>query len=486
MKKNRLRALCCLLALMLLLSSLASCKKSGQEGANTNTGIVDSDLDNVDLWAQLPKTNYGGEEINILIASEHSYEFAEALNGQLVNDEVYKREIQIESEYGVSLLYYPELGMWVHRDSFNSLIRNDITSGYGSYDLIDGINSIAMMLTTEGLFKNFNDIDCINFDDPWWTHKAYESMQIAGKLYGITGSSMLSTYKEAYCIYVNTALLADNQMDVDPIQLTIDGKWTLEKLLQITVGMEKDINNDGQMTSTDFFGFISTDVPFRGFQTAFQLDVIKRTNSGKLYYTAGDEKWYNAVDEMRKLTGDSDKVYIEKAADADAAINVFGSNRAIVFNGTLAYAEQLIDYSEDFVIVPQPKYDEDQERYRVQMGTATGQFFIPKTADFDMIGAIINAHGCLSYLKVVPKYYEDMLKTRYINIPKNAQVIDIINESMTMDITYAFNTVIYKNQTQLFWYHTVRGDDPASMFERTSSYMPPILEELYTTFSNHD
>ena len=88
-------------------------------------------------------------------------------------------------------------------------------------------------------------------------------------------------------------------------------------------------------------------------------------------------------------------------------------------------------------------------------------------------------------MTMVPMLYQSET-SEYINIPENAQVIDIINESMTMDITYAFNTVIYKNQTQLFWYHTVRGDDPASMFERTSSYMPPILEELYTTFSNHD
>ena len=336
----------------------------------------------------------------------------------------------------------------------------------------------------EGLFYDYSKLDGINFEDPWWVEGIYDDLQIADKLHAITGSSMLSMYKTTYVMYANTTLLDQLKME-DPIQLVIDKKWTMEKLLNMTLEQGQDLNNNGK-DAEDFYGFASSAIAMRGFQTAFDLNLIGKDTNGKLIYLGPDSRYYNAVDEFKKLAAGNKDCFIadaKKDTDPSEIIAMFAADRAIFLNETIETAEKLSNSCNDYVLIPQPMYDENQDRYYVQTGTATGMFAIPNTAKTDMVVDILNGHGCLSYTKVVPTYYESALKAKYISVAANATVIDIINESMTLDITYAHNYTIGKSQSLMFMQHSTGVKDAASHFANFQSSMNGILEDVYNSYA---
>ena len=496
MKKHISKILAALLLATTLIPHLAACSRGGTgkvaqtsdttpsvaTAESTAAATEETTTAPLSLFEQLPKTDYQGRKFTILLPSQQSYEFAEALTGDLVNDAVYTRDSTIEEAYGIDLNYIAESGDWNNRNSFLTLIRNSVLAEDDAYDLVNGMTSIIMPVTMEGIFHNYAALDGIEFDDPWWAADIYDNLQIADKLYAITGSSMLSMYKTTYVIYANTALIEEYQLD-DPIRLVLDGKWTLENYLKMTVGKSRDLNSDGAMTEEDFYGFISSDVTMRGYHTAFDLQLIERNNDGTLSYLGGNERYFSAVDRINELLGNANDYYIKSITDVSPLVNMFTSERAILFNETIGTVESLRDMTSDFVMLPQPKYDELQENYRVQMGTATGMFVIPITADTDIAVDVLNAHGALSYTDVVPAYYENALKLKYTRIPENMEVIDLINRSIMLDITYAHNYTINQNLTQKFTYHTYGGRDAASELKAITAPMKKILNNIYEKYA---
>ena len=500
MKKHISKIVATLLLATTLILHLAACGRGGTGEASqtsdttptvatsesTSAATEETTTAPLSLFEQLPKTDYQGRKFTILLPSQQSYEFAEALTGDLVNDAVYTRDSAIEEAYGIDLNYIAESGDWSNRNSFLTLIRNSVLAEDDAYDLVNGMTSIIMPVTMEGIFHNYAALDGIEFDDPWWAADIYDNLQIADKLYAITGSSMLSMYKTTYAIYANSALIEQNQLD-DPIRLVLDGKWTLESFLKMTVGQSRDLNSDGKMASEDFYGFIASSVTMRGYQTAFHLPLIERNSDGTLYYLGGSERYYNAVDRINTLLRNPNDRYIKSLTDVSPLVNMFAANQAILFNETIGTIEALRDMEGDFVILPQPKYDEEQENYRVQMGTATGMFVIPVTADTDIAVDVLNAHGALSYADVVPAYYENALKLKYTRIPENMEVIDLINRSIMLDVTYAHNYTINQGLTQMFTKHTYESDaDAASQLTAITQPMKKILNNIYEKFAALD
>lgn len=494
MKKRTPKVLAVLLLATMLIPNLIACHSSDRNEASQTTASMQATLSSdpaatetepASLFEQLPKTSYGGKQFNILQPSQQSYEFAEELNGDLVNDAVYTRDMTIEDTYDIDLHYIAESGDWGSRQSFLGLIRNSVLAEDGAYDLVNGMTSIIMPITMEGVFHDYARLDGIHFDDPWWAADIYENLQIADKLYTITGSSMLSMYKTTYVMYANTDLIEQYQLE-DPIGLVLNGKWTMEAFLNMTVGQSRDLNSDGKMTGDDFYGFASRELTTRGFQTAFDLDLIARNSDGTLSYLGGSERYFNAVDKINTLLRNENDRYITADGNSTSLINMFTSNNVILLNETIETTEFLRDMESNFVILPQPKYDEAQEEYHVQMGTATGMFAIPVTADEEMAVDVLNAHGCLSYTDVVPAYYENALKLKYTRIPENMEVIDLINRSIMLDITYAHNYTINQNLTQMFTKHTYGGTDAASNLASLTKPLEKVLGNIYEKYAALD
>ncbi|MBQ8509846.1 MAG: extracellular solute-binding protein [Clostridia bacterium] len=474
----------CLLAAMLT-GILASCGDAATPSDTTASGENDTTTAvETALVDTLPTVDYGGVDFNILLPLEHTYEYAEEQTGEIVDDAEYNRDRAVEEKYNVKINYIAEAGAWAAKDTFNGLIKQSVMAGDGAYDLVDGMIAVTMTVAPEGLFLNYLDLDGINLDDPWWAADMDENLSVSGKLFGICGSGLLSMYKSSYIMYYNEKLVEEYKLE-SPMQLVLDGSWTVDKFLALTKDMTIDLNSDGKFDTSDQFGYIFKDTPQRGFQTALGLNPLSKDKDGKLVFSGLTEKFSNAADKLVGILSDRNETYM--LSENYELTPMFINNQALFYNETILTVENLRDMESDFGMIPQPKLDEEQESYHVQMGTGSGMYFIPKTANNpEMTLNVLNAYNCISMTDVVPAYYEFALKEKFTRSEDNKAVIDIINSSIMMDVTFAFASTIGGGLNDLFGNATIRARAAASMFESSKSTIEAGIAKLEETFAGLD
>ena len=95
---------------------------------------------------------------------------------------------------------------------------------------------------------------------------------------------------------------------------------------------------------------------------------------------------------------------------------------------------------DDFVILPCPKYDKDQENYITVMGNPFTLYAIAADiADAKMASAFIECFASEGYRTVTPAVFELSLKTRYVDDPTSALMYDLVRENITYDIGRIFS-----------------------------------------------
>lgn len=473
------------LLILASLCSIASCGDTSTvntETGNVTTTAVPAETSKFDV---LPDADYAGADFTMLIPTELNYEFSEEATGDIVDDAELARDSKIEERYNMNFKYVTEPGNWAGKDTFNGLIRQDVMAGDRSFDVVNGMIAVANLIVTEGLFTDLLSVDGLNFDDPWWAADMDETLAVSGKLFGICGAGQLSMYKSSYIMFYNQKLLDDYDLE-SPIDLVLDGKWTLDKFLSMTKNVTTDLNSDGKFTAEDQYGYLFDEVTQRGYQTSMELKVIERNADGKLEFVGLTERMANAVDMYQAHISDRSQVWIVGGSEETTAqrVKMFVSDQALFAGETIGKIEMYRNMQSDFGMIPLPKFDETQENYHVQIGTGSGMYFIPITVkDLNMTVDILNAYNCVSMESVVPTYYESAMKDKYLRDEKNAAVLDLINSSMMMDVTFAYASAIGGSPNTIFADTTINDVPIASTMASRKREIPAGIEKLETAFA---
>jgi len=476
---------CSLTLLFALILSTFSC---GDAASATGTTSLDETTETpveTSLFDTLPDEDFGGAEFRMLVPTELDYEFAEEQTGDIVDDAEYARDRLIEERYNVNLAYTTEPGNWAGKDTFNGLIKQSVMAGDEAFDLINGMVAVANLIVMDGVFTNLLTAEGLDFSAPWWAANMDTSLTVSGKLFGICGAGQLSMYKSAYIMFYNQKLLDDYKL-ADPIDIVLDGKWTLDTFLSMTKDITKDLDSDGSLTKEDQYGYLFDDVTQRGYQTSMELKVIDRGADGKLKFVGLSERLSNAVDIYHSHISDKTQVFHNGGTDAatEERIKMFVSDQALFAGETIGRIERYRDMESDFGMIPLTKYDETQTEYHTQIGTGSGMYFIPKTAkNVDMTVSVMNAFNCISMETVVPTYYESALKVKYIRDERNKAVIDLINSSMSMDVTFCYATTIGGNINQIFASSTIKDEPIASTIASNESVILSGIETMESAFA---
>jgi len=228
----------------------------------------------------------------------------------------------------------------------------------------------------------------------------------------------------------------------------------------------------------DRYGYAYKDVPQRGFQTALELPMLEHGDGGTLRFIGLTERLVNAADKCTPFLSDTTQAI--KVSNRD----MFMEDRVLFYNDTIGGIEGLRDMESDFGMIPQPKLDETQENYHVQMGTGSGMYFIPKTVkNVKMTVDVLNAINCISHVEVVPEYYGVSLKEKYTRSAENVEVIDIINSAIMMDCSFAFASTITNELVVMFYKVTTKAQPAASLFETCKPLIEKNSQKLYDAFA---
>lgn len=470
--------------------STASCGGDSQttvDTASTSPVTTEAVTEEPGPKLELPDTDFGGKNVNVLIPSEYADHYiAELETGDVVGDAVYNRNRMVEELLNVKYNYISEKGGWDDRETFKGIIRNSVLAADGAHDLIYGYQVCVIPMTLEGVFMDINEVPNIDLEKPWWVQNLTDTISIGGKLYTAIGDASISLYSAISVLYFNKKLVADYGLP-DPYSMVLDGTWTLDAFYDLIKDAYSDLNGDGKLTfGDDAFGYTVPGVPQRSFQTATEFKVFDYDEKGMPYFVELSEKDVDLYVKMADIL-DSPSVNFEGQSVSTNAeyLAPFVSDKILIANGAISYINDLRDMETDFGILPLPKRDEAQEAYHSQVGTASAMCFVPKTApDVSMTGMVAEAMNYYSYKEVIPAYFEIALKEKYTRDETVKKMLDIIREGAEVNFTFAFSTMFTPFPNTIMPLSKNASRDIASAYAKYTNSWKKTLDNLLEAYSD--
>ncbi len=468
--KKKILAL--LLALLMTAPVFLSCSESGtnEDTAETTEGTptaadetvaeetVDDSLDeNGYLKDDLPDDlDFAGQNINLLYWSDvENQEFsAEEFTGEIVNDAIYQRNINVEDDLNIKFTWIGTPGNGGNIDAYVAKVRESHTAGDNAYDIYASYSRTIMASVINGFTASLETAPYLDFDKPWWPDNLLAESTINDHLYLVSGDISTNVLHMMYCVYYNKQLLGDYQLE-NPTDLVFENQWTLDKLVSMTSGAYLDLNGNTQKDVDDQFGFTIVNFHNDAFYTGSDLKLVEHDKE-KILIVSPDFFGEKAISVIEKLGPweNSNDVYV--GGDYETP---FTEGRSIFTINRAHYASKALRDSDlSYGIVPVPKYDEAQANYRTVMGNPVTLYSISLNCPYkDTCAAVLECLASNAYRLTTPAIFENNMKAKYSTDNINAQMYDIVRESVSFELGRFMNKYL-SNITDIFFAALVNND----------------------------
>lgn len=496
MKKTGMRVLSLLLAAALFLPALAACSEKNPEtpagetpGAAQSTDEVPVEVVPEETETEGPalafeRQDYNGVVFHILTCSEADYEYnAEEETGERVNDAIFARNRNAEEYLNIDLDVIYESGAWNSRDTYNNLVRSSIIAGDNAYDYVTGMISCIQPLASTEYFMNLNEMPGMELSNPWWVSSMQKELSLNGKLLSIIGDVSLSLYKGLSVFFFNQNLLAERNME-DPFTLVREGRWTVDKMIELGADTGSDLNGDGAWNlADDLFGTVIYEVVWRSMNAAVDVHPVHIDAEGMPVIDDLDERAVSVIEKVTSYLHDHNDVWI-KDSDTEPR-EAFVSGHALFFLGKLSAMETMGDMEADYGIIPMPKYDETQPGYYTQIATATQIILVPvTTGSADVTGHVLETLCFFTWRDVVDEYYQNALQTRYSRDEATSEMLDIIRQGAVNGFDYSYSTAIGGDPwvNKIVSDYSWRAISPASAFASQKKVWQKAIEKILESY----
>lgn len=487
-----------IIALILLASTLylSSCASSSEPvettAASTETTAETTVVTETErLSADLPKNDYDGASFDILTAGNWSNEwteiddfYAEAQNGDPINDAVYERNIIIEERYDIAINEINYMGNDIGGTGKGAnFIKKSVMAGDNSYDAsLMGAYDCSTLAYTGYLLDLNSDVPYLDLTKPWWDQKANDDLSMNGRMYYSTGDISTIDNDTTFCILFNKKLLADNSMS-DPYQLVKDGSWTLDMFISMASQVSSDLNGDSVYDENDLYGFCIWQDSMMGMINAAGERFCKLNSDGKLELTLNTERAYNMITKYMTLAYDR-TISFSIYHSGDSIETMFANNQVLFYSRYLCIIKKYRNMETDFGILPYPKYDEAQTEYYSTIAPYGCSFIcVPSVIeDAEMTGIILEDMACESMYTVTPAYYEITLEGKMVRDDESSEMLDIILGNRVFDLGLFYQVGGYNEEIMNLFRNN--KTDFTSMYEKYESKAQKTLDDINEAFSS--
>ena len=357
----------------------------------------------------------------------------EERSGDAVSIALYDRISNVESRLNCNIEIIEEPGDWDRRNSFVSLAAKSINAGDGEYDLISQYSMSASIGTMQDLYQDISQLRYVDLEKPWWPDDLAKSTSINGKIYFVSGDIAPTLIYNLFVIYFNQNML--NKLGYEsPYGLVDEGKWTYDKLKEMTAGLYEDLNNDNVANGDDQYGMIlNYTVLVDAFQYAGGINIIDVGNDGvyQLSPSFGSEKAATYLADLCEYIHGSNDVFINSNNN-----NSFLNGNTLFLAGTIDNGVKNVSAVDfDYGIVPMPKYDEQQDGYNSLVGFAYSMYTVPvDVKNAEQSGALLEALASDAYRNITPEIFEVALKYRYSLNKEDSRMYDIVRDGIVFDV----------------------------------------------------
>ncbi|MBO4229227.1 MAG: carbohydrate ABC transporter substrate-binding protein [Clostridia bacterium] len=442
----------CLLVSALIASSCGSetdqSPASGEGSSSVpasepESGETSSDLRYSIPEPELPELDFGGEPFTVYLGSLStssdnyytestlfpavSFVWTENLNGEIVNDAVFNRNLAAEQRFNVKITplvteRYP-----------NELVM----AGETSMDLVMANGWAMSKVVAEGPWMNLIGFPYLNLEAEYWSPRCLEGTVVDGIVFMMPSDFCLDPLANTGVLFFNKRILEENDLQ-NPYDLVHSDTWTLENFLRLVASVGRDLNGDGVMDVSDLYGGI--------FRTQWRLgafmqfyfgcgEVFTKTDSEKgRVISFNPDRSQRVIEMLREVLEDRhlclDINDIERMESNSYYETVFLDGHALFCQDFVSSLDVFREMEDDFGIVPNPKYDETQDRYYQRVVPTSTMFAIPVTVqNEEKTGAITEYLSWLSHSTVLPAFYEVTVQTKRTRDEDTIEMLDIIRAS---------------------------------------------------------
>ena len=450
---KRLLSIFLLLAMLLPLAACGGDDNDGKKPADTTAKPADTTASDIYYEPDsLPDLNFDGQKISVLMGENSllSVDFSvEDLAGEPINDSIYNRELFVEDRLGVEI-------ETVYPDDFSMEVNKQINAQEDSYQIYGNITfDFADLVFTETLIDLYG-VDHLDFEKPWWSQTFIDSAETEGSLLMATGSITLSLARSLFAVYYNKDIAADYAETIpelaDLYSLVESGKWTFDKFISLGENLYRDLNGNSERDGEDFYGIgLKANIEVDPLFSAFDITVLRRTNDGWFEFNENSEKLISALEMVNaalyNTTGcfsdnfDANENWISEANYAE-----FFASGSLLFNVSRLYTAEsstLRNMTDDYGVLPYPKYDEAQKEYYSHAHDQYISFGIPSTnQNPNTAGAVLEALASYGYRETEPTYLDMVLKGRYMSDAQSRKMIDLVVDGFKLDPAWIYiNTI---------------------------------------------
>lgn len=446
--KKTIRLISLVMACFMMLFAFAAC---GDKEEKSNESQAPAESAGIELG--VAKEDNGGKAIKILYTKDlATMDVSEEYSNDRVSTAMFTRDVNVKEYLGINIEYYLEDGSWSARNAFNQKIQASAQAGADyDYDMVVAYSSCSLINNaTMGCYKNMYDYtDILDFEQNWWI-ESIDEYAINGKLYSAYGDASLSLYSQMAAIFFNQELVSNYKIE-SPYELVNKNQWTYEKMTQLALGVSENLDDDAAISyEKDIVGYLQYNVSARGWLTALDIDLIDVGADGSMSIAQSpSEKLIDVYNYFYDLFTYNSNCY---SGDGGDVCDCFVDGRGLFLYGKL----EMVDthsfgaMTDDWGIVPVPKYSYEQEDYRSPLGTSAGMWCImSNTAEPQLCAKTLEVMSYFTHKGAVDEYYVRTLGEQRARDPQVSSMLEIIRNTSTLTFAAVYNDAFSPNMFNL-------------------------------------
>lgn len=440
------KILSAILLISLLAAVMIACGNNETGGSNdvttTTGGASETIVDTTEAGHKhdIELIDYNGEEFKILYPQWSLYKdyyFAEEANGEAMNDAIYERTSKIEEDLNIKITPYT-IG---YIETILTEVRKTVLAGMDEYDLV--LTHCATEIpayVADTLVVNWNTIPEIDMDKSYWNASLKQTVESSGVLAFAANDFILP---DVNTIFFNKSMLDDLGLD-NPYELVNSGKWTWDKLIEMSSNASSDVNGDGIFDDNDQYGFVGEmGWQFASVTTGCDQLLIK-IDDGTPVLGVDTDRMVTIIEKIHSFLKNGNNAFTwNYSAEYDPNNNGtppvdFNQGKALYYLVPLSLAGRFRAMDVDFGILPMPKLNDSQSDY-YSLNWA-GYMCVPLTAsDLEFTGKVVELLGYYNSTIVKPAFYDILLGQKITRDEESMQMLDIVFNSAIYDLGVALN-----------------------------------------------
>lgn len=434
------RKILLLVLIFCLVLPLAACGDKGNNGTPAASSDGGSQGTGDPYLDSLPSRDYGMTDFNVLCTTQTEGFYNVTTEDQdPVSSSVYERNAAVEAKYKVLFKYTAMDGNKTGEDAFATAIRTAAQLDHG-YDLIVGQQYYCLPAATEGNLQDLSGSEYLHWDEVWYSPKINDNASVNGKIYGASGSYIMSQISYAMATFYNKERWDALNTGDDLYQMVRDREWTYERLYEYAANYYTDSDNSNTKNDSDVFGYVYNGHGIAASIAASDTPITTRREDGSMtildYYTP---HLVNVFEDYFDFYNNSRGTY-RRADDFGPAIMLASGNAlfACAQLGVMNDCSELKNSNYHYGVLPMPLYDTEQSEYFTYT-MRWELFYIPTNADFERSSIVLEYLNYTSEKYIIPAYWEEALTLRAADDEQDSEMMYIVRDALWYDFVTFFN-----------------------------------------------